>query len=189
MINFFVWKLHISNLLTVLLYYKIVHETWYIQPVYKDLIPSITRLVTHLAAPGFAFIMGFSIILFLKLRLRIGWKSNELLYHLYHYVIRGLSLILLDVYFATFGFFLSLPVLTVLFALGVNFIIGGIIFLAGIKSFPYLIKFYQKTNYEIVEKKANYMRNIIFLIITILLAVENVLQTPKSSDYDVVSFS
>ena len=142
--------------------------------------------MTHLAAPGFAFIMGFGIILFSKSRLRIGWKSNELLYH---YVIRGLSLILLDVYFATFGFFLSLPVLTVLFALGVNFIIGGIIFLAGIKSFPYLIKFYQKTDREIAEKKANYTRNIIFLIITILLAVENVLQTPKSSDYDVVSFS
>ncbi|POG76456.1 hypothetical protein GLOIN_2v1474651 [Rhizophagus irregularis DAOM 181602=DAOM 197198] len=76
------------------------HETWYSQPVYKDLVPSISRLVTHLAAPGFAFMMGFGIILFSESRLRIGWEINKLLKH---YIIRGLTLLILNAYFMIFG--------------------------------------------------------------------------------------
>jgi uncharacterized membrane protein len=64
--------------------------------VYKDLVPSISRLITHLAAPGFAFMMGFGIILFSESRLRIGWEINKLLKH---YIIRGLILIILNAYF------------------------------------------------------------------------------------------
>jgi hypothetical protein len=77
---------------------------------------------------------------------------------------------------------------TVLFALGINFIIGGLIFLAGIKSFPYLIKFHSSVDYENAEKKAKYTRNIILLIIIILLAIGNVLQTPKPTEYGKVDF-
>lgn len=83
---------------------------------------------------------------------------------------------------------------TVLFALGINFIIGGLVFLAGIKSFPYLVRFQQNFNsnytvdYENVEKKAKYMRNVILLLITILLAIGNVSQTPKSIEYETVDF-
>ncbi|RGB38031.1 hypothetical protein C1646_740831 [Rhizophagus diaphanus] len=76
------------------------HETWYSQPVYKDFIPSISRLVTHLAAPGFAFMMGFGIILFSESRLRIGWEINKLLKH---YIIRGLTLLILNAYFMIFS--------------------------------------------------------------------------------------
>ena len=78
------------------------HETWYEQPVYKDWVPSLARLVTHLAAPGFAFMMGFGIILFSKSRLRIGWNINKLLKH---YIIRGLVLILLNSYFVVLTVF------------------------------------------------------------------------------------
>ena len=77
-----------------------------------------------------------------------------------------------------------------LFALGINFIIGGLIFLAEIKSFPYLIKFQTNftTNYKIIEEKAKYTRNIILLTIIILLTVGNILQTPKSTEYGKVDF-
>lgn len=68
--------------------------------MYKDLVPSISRLVTHLAAPGFAFMMGFGIILFSESRLRIGWEINKLLKH---YIIRGLTLLILNTYFMIFG--------------------------------------------------------------------------------------
>ena len=82
----------------------------------------------------------------------------------------------------------------VLFALGVNFIIGGLIFLAVIKSFPNLINFQINSSsnstvyYKIAEKKAKYARNIILLIIIILLAIGNILQTPKPAEYGKVDF-
>ncbi|RIA84410.1 hypothetical protein C1645_742347 [Glomus cerebriforme] len=165
------------------------HETWYFQPVYRDLIPSLARLATHLAAPGFAFMMGFGIILFSKSRLRIGWNVKKLLNH---YIIRGLTLIILNAYFSilfSITWNMMLFATTVLFALGVNFIIGGLVFLAGIKSFPYLLKLNSNNdNYGIAEKKAKYIRNIVLLILIILLAVGNILQTPKPEDYGKVDF-
>ncbi|GBC04621.1 hypothetical protein RclHR1_05790002 [Rhizophagus clarus] len=173
---------------------QVEHETWYSQPVYEDLVPSISRLVTHLAAPGFAFMMGFGIILFSESRLKIRWEMNKLLKH---YIIRGLTLIILNAYIAIFINYpfnsITFPT-SVLFALGVNFIIGGLIFLAGIKSFPYLVRFQKNfasndiVDHEIAEKKAEYMRNIILLIIIILLAIGNVLQTPKLIEYGKVDF-
>ena len=72
---------------------------------------------------------------------------------------------------------------TVLFALGVNYIIGGLIFLAGMKSYPYILDLYQKYSSSNSEKKSKYTRNIILLIISILLAVGNVLQVPKPTEY------
>ena len=60
----------------------------------------MARLVTHLAAPGFAFMMGFGIILFSKSRLRLGWDMNKLLKH---YTIRGLVLVVLNSYFTAFA--------------------------------------------------------------------------------------
>jgi len=71
----------------------------------------------------------------------------------------------------------------VLFALGVNYIIGGLIFLAGSKSYPHFVNLYQKCSYSNSEKKSKYTRNIIFLIIIILLAVGNILQVPKPKEY------
>ena len=63
--------------------------------IYKDYVSSITRLVTHIVAPGFAFLMGLGIILFSNSRLRIGWNINKLLKH---YISRGLILIILNTY-------------------------------------------------------------------------------------------
>jgi hypothetical protein len=78
----------------------------------------------------------------------------------------------------------------VFFALGVNFIIGGLIFLAVIKSFPNQINSSSNStvDYEIAEKKAKYARNIILLIIVILLSIGNILQTPKPAEYGKVDF-
>jgi len=42
--------------------------------------------------------------------------------------------------------------------------------------------------YKIAEKKAKYARNIILLIIIILLAIGNILQTPKPAEYGKVDF-
>ncbi|CAG8544068.1 17497_t:CDS:2 [Funneliformis caledonium] len=159
------------------------HETWYQQPVFEELVPSITRLVTHLAAPGFTFLMGFGIILFSKSRIRVGWNVDQLLYH---YLIRGFILIILNSYFYYLLAF-KYPT-TVLFALGVNLIFGGLIILAEMKLFLFFIKFYQTADLEIAINKAKYARNVFLLILVSLLAIGNVVQTPKSTDYEVVDF-
>src|SRR4051794_37108420 len=95
---------------------------------------------------------------------------------------------LLKLYFIFYFFIAVLYITAVLFALGVNYIIGGLIFLAGVKSFPYLVRFYQKNSDSNPEKKSKYTRNMIFLIIIISLVVGNILQTPKSTEYGKVDF-
>ncbi|CAG8439645.1 11459_t:CDS:2 [Funneliformis mosseae] len=120
------------------------HETWYQQPVFEELVPSITRLVDSFGGTG--------------------------IYLSYF----GFILIILNSYFYYLLAF-KYPT-TILFALGVNLIFGGLIILAEMKLFLFFIKFYQTADLEIAINKAN------------LLAIGNVVQTPKSTDYEVVDF-
>jgi uncharacterized membrane protein len=58
-----------------------------------DWVAFLTRLVTHLCAPGFMFLMGAGAALFAASRAREGWKPTRIMGHL---ALRGILLILLS---------------------------------------------------------------------------------------------
>jgi uncharacterized membrane protein len=62
-------------------------------PAYEDGLSFLTRLITHPVAPGFAFLMGVSMVLFAHSRRRQGWSEGAILRH---FLTRGLVLILLQ---------------------------------------------------------------------------------------------
>jgi uncharacterized membrane protein len=63
-------------------------------PVYHDSLAFLTRLVTHLAAPGFFFLMGAGMVLMANARRKQGQGYQDILPHFW---IRGLVLIALQV--------------------------------------------------------------------------------------------
>lgn len=63
-------------------------------PAYADPVAFLTRWVTHLAAPGFFFLLGSGIALFVDKRRQEGWSANAIFRHL---ALRGLFLIALQV--------------------------------------------------------------------------------------------
>ncbi len=62
-------------------------------PSYSSALAFLTRLVTHLAAPGFFFLMGVGITLFADSRRRLGWSQTAIAFHL---LVRGALLIVLQ---------------------------------------------------------------------------------------------
>jgi uncharacterized membrane protein len=62
-------------------------------PAYADTLAFLTRFVTHLAAPGFFFLMGAGIILLSDSRRHEGWTEFAITRHL---VLRGLLLVALQ---------------------------------------------------------------------------------------------
>jgi len=62
-------------------------------PVYHDALAFLTRLVTHLSAPGFFFLMGAGMALFANARFQCGWSKWEIVRH---FLIRGGLLIALQ---------------------------------------------------------------------------------------------
>jgi uncharacterized membrane protein len=67
-------------------------EMWTGVPRYVDALPFVTRLITHLAAPGFFFLMGVGLWLFTASRQRQGWSWQITT----HFIVRGLILIALQ---------------------------------------------------------------------------------------------
>src|SRR5512143_57749 len=62
-------------------------------PRYDSALAFLTRFVTHLAAPGFFFLMGAGIILFAASRRNLGWSDGAIVRHL---LARGAVLIALQ---------------------------------------------------------------------------------------------
>jgi uncharacterized membrane protein len=62
-------------------------------PVYCDALAFLTRLLTHPAAPGFAFLMGVGMFLFAHSRRNRGWSEWEIIRH---FLVRGGFLIALQ---------------------------------------------------------------------------------------------
>ncbi len=62
-------------------------------PVYQSAAAFLTRFVTHVAAPGFFFLMGASVVLLAAARRRDGWTGGRIVRHL---VSRGILLIVLQ---------------------------------------------------------------------------------------------
>lgn len=80
-------------------------EFWGIAlPQYNGILPFLTRLITHICAPGFFFLMGVGMILFAASRLKAGWTENKIMRF---FVTRGLLLIILQLLIENPAWFLG----------------------------------------------------------------------------------
>lgn len=106
---------------------KLEPELWANQfPNYRgDALTFLTRFGTHLAAPGFFFLLGVGMVLFAMSRRQQGWSKGQIMRH---FVVRGTLLIL-------FQFFVENPAwettptgyIGVLYALGWAMLIGSLL--------------------------------------------------------------
>ncbi|MGD8823131.1 MAG: acyltransferase family protein, partial [Anaerolineales bacterium] len=62
-------------------------------PTYTQILPFLTRFVTHICAPGFSFVLGIGMILLAESRRRQGWSAGKIRRFL---ITRGLVLIALQ---------------------------------------------------------------------------------------------
>lgn len=103
-------------------------------PVYYDMVAFLTRLVTHLAAPGFFFLMGVGMLLFARSRRERGWGRWAIVRH---FLIRGVVLIALQLLIVNRAWELSPGgwgvdiYIGVLFALGCTMILGSLLLWLG----------------------------------------------------------
>jgi len=66
--------------------------------VYQSAFPFLTRLVTHLCAPGFFFLMGAGIYWFYASRIAAGWTQSQIIRRT---MLRGFTLLLVGQLFET----------------------------------------------------------------------------------------
>ncbi|MEW6379106.1 MAG: heparan-alpha-glucosaminide N-acetyltransferase domain-containing protein [bacterium] len=62
-------------------------------PQYSNALAFLTRWLTHLAAPGFFFLMGTSMVLFAESRRHMGWPERKIVRY---FAVRGLLLIVIQ---------------------------------------------------------------------------------------------
>ena len=99
-------------------------------PAYKDALTFLTRFVTHLAAPGFFFLMGTGMVLFTRSRRKQGWSEWTIVRH---FTVRGGLLIALQLLVVNRAWELSPSgwaletYVGVLFALGGGMILGSLL--------------------------------------------------------------
>ncbi len=103
-------------------------------PTYSDPLIFFTRAITHLAAPGFFFLMGAGMVLFALARTSLGWTREKIWTHL---IVRGLLLIALQLLLENPAWiwggggpwtFLEQPIyLGVLYGLGGSMIVGALL--------------------------------------------------------------
>jgi len=96
-------------------------------PIYRDSFSFFTRFITHLAAPGFFFLMGVGMLLFAKSRRRQGWSRWAVIRY---FVLRGLLLILLQFILVNRAWELSPGGWMLGNYVGVLFALGGTMILA-----------------------------------------------------------
>jgi uncharacterized membrane protein len=99
-------------------------------PLYHDTLAFVTRLVSHLAAPGFFFLMGAGMLLLATTRQRQGWSRGAIVRY---FLIRGSLLVALQLLVVNRAWELSpggwvLDIyIGVLFALGGAMIVGALL--------------------------------------------------------------
>jgi uncharacterized membrane protein len=99
-------------------------------PAYHDAFTFLTRFVTHLAAPGFFFLMGAGMLLFARSRRKQGWSEWAIIGH---FILRGGLLIALQFLIVNRAWELSAGgwgldiYVGVLFALGGTMILGSLV--------------------------------------------------------------
>ncbi len=103
-------------------------EIWMGQfPQYAgDTLAFFTRFITHLAPPGFFFLMGAGMIYFVSSRKEKGWKTSQILLY---FVSRGVMLIVFQFLIENQAWAIGMPefplYVGVLFALGSSMILGA----------------------------------------------------------------
>ncbi len=104
-------------------------------PTYTEPLPFFTRALTHLAAPGFFFLLGAGMTLFAASRAPLHWTRAQIVRY---FITRGVILILLQCFVENPAWiwgaggpftFLALPIyLGVLYGLGGAMILGALLF-------------------------------------------------------------
>ncbi len=99
-------------------------------PVYDEALPFLTRFVTHLAAPGFFFLMGVGMVLYMMKQSRNGQSRTQIMAHFW---IRGGLLMALQFFLVNRAWQLSPrgweidTYVGVLFALGAAMVIASLL--------------------------------------------------------------
>jgi len=96
-------------------------------PVYYDSVAFLTRLVTHLAAPGFFLLMGIGMVLFTRTRQKQGWSRWACIRH---FLLRGVVLIALQLLVVNRAWEMSPGGWGVEIYIGVLFALGSTMILA-----------------------------------------------------------
>ena len=91
-------------------------------PVYHDPLSFLTRFITHLAAPGFFFLMGAGMLLFAHSRRKAGWSRWAVTWH---FLVRGGLLIGLQLLVVNRAWELSAGGWALQIYVGVLFALGG----------------------------------------------------------------
>ena len=92
-------------------------------------VPWTARMLTHLCAPGFMFLLGMGVVYFGRSRSRLGWSSWQMLRH---FAVRAFVLAAInEVWFTLlFGRGRLIVLNIILMALAVNYLIAGLVWLA-----------------------------------------------------------
>ena len=100
-----------------------VVNTW------NDPVAWTARMLTHLCAPGFMFLLGMGVVYFGRSRRKLGWSSWQMIRH---FAIRAIVLVALNELFFTlpFGRGRVAIINIVLFALAINYLLAGLLWLA-----------------------------------------------------------
>jgi uncharacterized membrane protein len=91
-------------------------------PRYDSTLAFLTRWVTHLAAPGFFFLLGAGMMLFADSRRALGWSQVRIWRH---FALRGLILIALQLLVENLAWQLGGPLQLTPVYIGVLFALGG----------------------------------------------------------------
>lgn len=73
-------------------------------PIFASVFWFLNRWLSHLCAPGFLFLMGISMILLAEARRKEGWRDGQIIRF---FVLRGMLLIALDVFFFMWAWVLT----------------------------------------------------------------------------------
>ena len=98
-------------------------------PAYESALAFLTRLVTHLCAPGFFFLMGAGMVLFASARRREGWRMPAVMGHFF---LRGGLLVALQFLVVNRAWELSQGGWVVETYAGVLFALGGAMMLSSL---------------------------------------------------------
>lgn len=96
---------------------------------WNDPVPWTARMLTHLCAPGFMFLLGMGVVYFGRSRSKLGWSSLQMIRH---FAIRAFVLAAINevIFTLAFGRGRILILNIILLALAVNYLLAGLVWLA-----------------------------------------------------------